>query len=65
MAAPGSCSTQRGPKVPVQIFTSADLPAHWSRLDTFEGSEYRRVTATAATPGGPVPVSIYELAGKA
>ena len=26
------------------VFASNDLPAHWQRLDDFEGNEYKRVT---------------------
>ncbi|MFK7945864.1 MAG: molybdenum cofactor guanylyltransferase MobA [Paracoccaceae bacterium] len=59
---PGIVLDAEGAEVPVQIFTSPMLPDHWDRLDAFEGAEYRRVTATANTADGDVPVSIYELA---
>ncbi len=29
--------------VPVVLFTSAELPQHWDRLDQFEGADYVRV----------------------
>lgn len=32
-----------GPQVRVQVFASPDLPAHWPRLDAFEGPGYRRI----------------------
>ncbi|MCA2213010.1 methyltransferase domain-containing protein [Jidongwangia harbinensis] len=50
-----------GPAVPVQVLESADLPAHWSRLDEFEGPGYRRVTTTVSTAHGDVTASIYVL----
>lgn len=34
------------------IFTSPDLPAHWPRLDDFEGEDYLRVETRATTPQG-------------
>ena len=27
----------------MHLLTSTDLPAHWDRLDEFEGSEYQRI----------------------
>jgi gamma-glutamylcyclotransferase (GGCT)/AIG2-like uncharacterized protein YtfP len=48
-----------GSAVEVQVFASADLPAHWSRLDEFEGPGYRRVVTTVHTPNGEVAASIY------
>lgn len=47
--------------VEVHIFESKELPAHWHRLDTFEGDAYRRVITTAQTENGPLDVSIYTL----
>jgi hypothetical protein len=41
----------RGPAVDVHVFESPDLSAHWSSLDDFEGSGYRRVVTTVRTPG--------------
>lgn len=35
----------RGPRVTAKLFTSPDLPAHWPRLDRFEGPDYRRIVA--------------------
>jgi gamma-glutamylcyclotransferase (GGCT)/AIG2-like uncharacterized protein YtfP len=48
-----------GPPVAVQIFESTDLPDHWSRLDDFEGTEYRRVVTNVSTPAGDLSASIY------
>jgi gamma-glutamylcyclotransferase (GGCT)/AIG2-like uncharacterized protein YtfP len=47
--------------VEVHVFESADLPAHWSRLDHFEGSGYRRVPTTVSTTMGRLDASIYVL----
>lgn len=58
---PGMVIAPDGQEVPVHIFTSADLPAHWDRLDAFEGSEYRRIVTTAQTDDGPLEVSIYQV----
>lgn len=49
--------------VEVHIFESTDLPAHWSRLDAFEGEHYKRVVTTADTEQGMIDVSIYEFRG--
>jgi gamma-glutamylcyclotransferase (GGCT)/AIG2-like uncharacterized protein YtfP len=50
-----------GPAVDVHVFESADLPAHWSRLDQFEGPGYQRVSTTVHTATGDVTASIYVL----
>ncbi len=49
----------RGDRVDVQLFHSADLPAHWDRLDEFEGEGYRRAIISVSTPDGPVDAWIY------
>ena len=51
-----------GEDVMVDVFESADLPAHWSRLDEFEGSAYQRVATTVSTADGAIETSIYVLA---
>ena len=51
-----------GSEVAVQVFASADLPAHWARLDAFEGPGYRRVAVEVATAAGPVTAQIYVAA---
>lgn len=50
---------QAGDTVEVDLFTSADLPEHWDRLDAFEGAEYRRAHITVQTPEGQVSAWIY------
>lgn len=48
-----------GPSIEVHVFESVDLPAHWSRLDRFEGPAYRRVATTVHTPSGDLDAFIY------
>jgi gamma-glutamylcyclotransferase (GGCT)/AIG2-like uncharacterized protein YtfP len=50
-----------GPGIDVQVLESADLPAHWSRLDDFEGRGYERVLTTVHTPTGDVEAYVYVL----
>ena len=50
-----------GPAVGVQVLESADLPAHWSRLDDFEGTGYERVLTSVRTATGEVEAYIYVL----
>ena len=50
-----------GPKVEVQVFESDDLPAHWARLDAFEGPGYQRVLTTVHTSNGDLTAYIYAL----
>jgi gamma-glutamylcyclotransferase (GGCT)/AIG2-like uncharacterized protein YtfP len=59
---PGLVLDAAGPEVEVQLFVSADLPRHWSRLDAFEGAGYRRVVTQVATADGRVNAWIYVLA---
>lgn len=58
---PGIVLDETGPEVAVHLFTSADLPAHWARLDTFEGDGYSRVPVQVQTATGPVAAMIYAL----
>jgi gamma-glutamylcyclotransferase (GGCT)/AIG2-like uncharacterized protein YtfP len=51
-----------GRRVDVDVFESADLPAHWLRLDAFEGAGYRRVNTTVSTAAGALDAFIYVLA---
>ena len=53
---------EAGADVAVEVFESTDLPAHWSRLDEFEGPGYERVVATVRTASGEIDASIYVLA---
>lgn len=48
-----------GAGVEVHILHSADLPAHWARLDAFEGPEYERVFVDVEIAEGIVPASLY------
>jgi gamma-glutamylcyclotransferase (GGCT)/AIG2-like uncharacterized protein YtfP len=48
-----------GPVIGVDVFESIDLPAHWARLDAFEGTGYERVVTTVHTPTGGIEASIY------
>jgi gamma-glutamylcyclotransferase (GGCT)/AIG2-like uncharacterized protein YtfP len=48
-----------GSAIDVQVFESGDLPAHWPRLDDFEGPGYQRVVTTVRTPAGEIDASIY------
>jgi gamma-glutamylcyclotransferase (GGCT)/AIG2-like uncharacterized protein YtfP len=54
-----------GPEVDVQVLESADLPAHWARLDDFEGPGYQRVVTTVRTATGEMVASIYVLTAPA
>jgi len=59
---PGIVLDPGGPTVDVQLFESPDLPDHWSRLDEFEGSGYRRTITAVSTAEGDLLASIYVLA---
>jgi gamma-glutamylcyclotransferase (GGCT)/AIG2-like uncharacterized protein YtfP len=51
-----------GPEVPGFLFRSEDLPAHWDRLDEFEGEGYDRVLTRVRLAGGEqVAAYIYAL----
>ena len=58
---PGLTLDPDGPLVEVEIFESADLPAHWARLDAFEGDGYRRAATPVATDTGEVTAWVYEI----
>jgi gamma-glutamylcyclotransferase (GGCT)/AIG2-like uncharacterized protein YtfP len=58
---PGLRLDPEGPEVAVQVFASDDLPAHWARLDVFEGDQYRRVTVEVSTPDGPITAQLYAV----
>src|SRR5579862_9903898 len=55
---PGLTPDPAGPEVAVQVFWSMDLPAHWARLDVFEGADYRRVPIDVTTEDGVVEAYI-------
>ena len=50
-----------GSALAVQVFESPDLPAHWLRLDAFEGPGYRRAVTSVRIGSGDVAASIYVL----
>jgi gamma-glutamylcyclotransferase (GGCT)/AIG2-like uncharacterized protein YtfP len=51
--------------VPVSVLTSAALPAHWSRLDAFEGRWYRRILVPVRLPNDRNLVAyLYEYIGE-
>lgn len=58
---PGLILDISGPAIEVHVFDSVDLPAHWPRLDAFEGAGYRRVVTQARTADGFLAVSIYVI----
>jgi gamma-glutamylcyclotransferase (GGCT)/AIG2-like uncharacterized protein YtfP len=58
---PGLVLDPTGPTVEVHLFESEELPEHWSRLDEFEGSGYRRVVTQVCTGEGEIPAYIYVL----
>ncbi len=58
---PGLTPDPAGPEVAIQLFTSADLPAHWARLDTFEGEDYRRVEIAVTVGGEVVAAYVYAV----
>lgn len=59
---PGIVLDTSGPPVGVHVFVSRDLPAHWQRLDEFEGSGYRRVPVSVSGDIGEVAAYVYALA---
>lgn len=59
---PGLVLDPSGPPVEVELFESPDLPEHWSRLDAFEGTGYRRVIAQVSTTNGDIAAWIYVVA---
>jgi gamma-glutamylcyclotransferase (GGCT)/AIG2-like uncharacterized protein YtfP len=59
---PGLILDEQGEAVEVQVFESSDLPAHWPRLDAFEGAGYRRVSVPVVLAEETLAASIYVLA---
>ncbi|MDH3734276.1 MAG: gamma-glutamylcyclotransferase [Gemmatimonadota bacterium] len=58
---PGVEWRPEGAELPLQIFESLALPAHWDRLDAFEGPGYRRVLVTLDTDTEPKVANMYEI----
>ena len=49
------------PSTDARLFISDDLPAHWDRLDHFEGPEYIRTLIPASKNDGICIANIYEI----
>jgi len=48
-------------EVPVSVLTSPELPEHWTRLDEFEGADYRRILVPVTLASGAIVVAnLYE-----
>ncbi len=63
---PGLVLDAQGDEVRGQVFSSDALPAHWPRLDAFEGDGYERVIARARLDdGGHVDAYVYTIRGDA
>ncbi|MEO1275454.1 MAG: gamma-glutamylcyclotransferase family protein [Pseudomonadota bacterium] len=62
---PGILLGPEGDLVEVHVLVAENLPAHWERLDAFEGSGYRRRRVTVQTADGAVEASIYEAVAEA
>ncbi len=58
---PGLILEPSGEIIDVHLFESPDLPGHWSRLDAFEGTGYRRVITQVSTIDGDLDASIYAI----
>lgn len=51
-------------RIEIHLFESPDLPAHWARLDAFEGPGYVRTAVAIDTAEGPVEAWIYLGTGR-
>jgi gamma-glutamylcyclotransferase (GGCT)/AIG2-like uncharacterized protein YtfP len=58
---PGVRLDPDGAEIAVQVFASGDLPAHWERLDAFEGAEYERVLVEVRHAEGVLLANIYVI----
>lgn len=59
---PGLIPDENGAVVNGLIFTSNDLPAHWNRLDKFEGADYNRIPINATLKDGKIiEAQIYSV----
>lgn len=59
---PGIVLDEAGTEVHGLLFTSSDLPAHWKRIDAFEGDGYERVQVAARRADGTtVQAFVYAL----
>lgn len=46
-----------GPAIPVEVFVAVDLPAHWARLDAFEGDDDLRILVPLFVASRPVAIA--------
>jgi hypothetical protein len=58
---PGVRLDPDGDEIAVQVFASGDLPAHWERLDAFEGAEYERVLVEVRHGEGVLLANVYVI----
>lgn len=59
---PGLVPDTQGDSVSGLVFISDDLPAHWHRLDKFEGVDYHRVAIKATLEDGTIiEAQIYSV----
>lgn len=61
MGFPGLILDPEGEEVEVHLFECSELPAHWAKLDAFEGDGYRRTPVQVTTPDGDVAAFIYQI----
>lgn len=62
MGYPGIVLDDGGDEVAGLLFSSENLPAHWARIDAFEGEGYERVLTSAKLDDGrTVDAYIYRL----
>ena len=53
-------------RVRVSVLTAASLPAHWARLDDFEGPDYRRILVPVRLSNDSIVVAnLYAYIGVA
>lgn len=54
---------EKGKKINGFVFSSKDLAKHWSEIDEFEGSGYKRIKTRVDLEGGKtLEVNVYVLA---
>jgi len=58
---PGLVWDPDGPAMAAHLLESPDLPAHWARLDAFEGGAYQREVVPVDTDTGQVMATAYTV----
>ncbi|MBX2835261.1 MAG: gamma-glutamylcyclotransferase [Gammaproteobacteria bacterium] len=59
---PGIVPSEKGKEVDGYLFSSDELSAHWTMLDEFEGSGYKRVMVDVKIKGGEkIQAYVYAL----